>query len=235
MIKNNVENFFEELAQYFKINIDHKWKSALIRKIGNELGIKNANRLSVWIKRGYVPKHAIAKIQTLDIPDNIKKLGKECKKSHIKIPFSLMQHDVLGEELQWMYNRLNDIYVRLSEHYSFKIADKTIRIINELNNLRSILDNQVFKENPNLPTKSKASIYYRTGRKTTRQFFKKNSNNQILYPLNSRKIDKELAEIKKEIKRLAENMESMKSLEVRQKKPNILNDKRMDKDSITSK
>ena len=81
MRSNLVSEFFIALAKFNKIEIDHKWKSELVKKIGPYISIKHPNLIAAWILRGYLPEHFINKISALkDIPDFLKKLCKNCEK-----------------------------------------------------------------------------------------------------------------------------------------------------------
>ena len=77
---NKVEKFFIEMAIFYKISIDHRWKRELINKIGAGIGIKTSNNINNWINAGFLPKHRISKLISLDIPDELKALCESCGK-----------------------------------------------------------------------------------------------------------------------------------------------------------
>ena len=76
--KNIVDKSFQRLAEYYKIEIDYKWKAELTKKIGIEIGIKKANRISQWIKRGVIPDNTVNKIIKLNIPEDLENLFRDC-------------------------------------------------------------------------------------------------------------------------------------------------------------
>jgi len=76
--QERVERFFCNLARFYTIPIDHKWKAGLARLIGEKIGAKDANILGTWILRGSLPKHVIQNILLLDISNDLKEESKRC-------------------------------------------------------------------------------------------------------------------------------------------------------------
>lgn len=70
------------------------------------------------------------------------------------------EHTALGEELAAIYDRLGKITVKLSHAYPNTIAALAGRAQDDVDRLRSKLDDMVFNEYPGLSTKGNASIYY---------------------------------------------------------------------------
>ena len=78
---NKVFIFLSSLAEFYEITVEHGWEGKLTTKIGKEFNLKNPNRLSLWINRGYIPAIPTAKFLNLNIPETIKTLRKDCKKT----------------------------------------------------------------------------------------------------------------------------------------------------------
>lgn len=80
--------------------------------------------------------------------------------------FSLTQHEALGLELQSMRDNLVMICVELNKAYpqQSKISTLAERAGAEVDNLRSVLDDQLFKENPGLDRQTAPLVYYLANR-----------------------------------------------------------------------
>lgn len=77
------------------------------------------------------------------------------------------EHELLGLELQSIYNRMLKINTILSNRYKGnekKISDKIVssaqQIVNELNELRCNLDNTIVKDCPNEDVKKLFQVYF---------------------------------------------------------------------------
>ncbi len=74
--------------------------------------------------------------------------------------FSLDQHNELGKELYEMTQRLTSLGFELEQAYNKKTAGLAFQAWNVLNELRSQMDEHVFKENRDLTTNENAGVYY---------------------------------------------------------------------------
>lgn len=157
--KNTVLDFFEKLAVFEGIDLNHKWKALLFQKIGAEIGIKRADIISTWINRGAIPGHAAAKILKLDIPDKLKVDCRSCVKSK-NVGFTIDEHISTGSNLKNIYNYLINLQTDLSKNYPFYISDKVKPIIQSIVDFKSILDSKLFDENPERASNKLSDIYY---------------------------------------------------------------------------
>jgi len=158
IMDNRAKIFLEKIAIFYKIAIDHKWVSELYDKIGEDVEIKSANTISVWISRGNIPDHAIKKLLKLNIPDELKKLYRKKKKQGMTIK----QHEKTGLYLKNLYDSCIALQEYLSLYLPLKLYEKHInRIIYEINNVRSNLDDKVFEILPRgLELNKKVGVYY---------------------------------------------------------------------------
>lgn len=165
MTINNVRDFFKKLAEYYKIPIDSKWSYNLWKKLKKDVNILSSGLFRTWMSRNHIPEHAIESLLSLDIPDDLKDFCKKRKKKTL----SLKQHDKIGKYLQSSYDQFGKLMCFLSEYYPHKVHEKNIQnIINQLIELRSALDYQIFQEFPSLELKEKSTIYYRKSGKVTK-------------------------------------------------------------------
>lgn len=100
MDKNpNIIKLYKALADFYNIPIKHGWKTILFKNISDVIDIKNADLLSTWVIRGHIPDLNLEKILDLNVPENIRKLCKECKKpvkQKPKISDPLNKYDLHG-------------------------------------------------------------------------------------------------------------------------------------------
>jgi hypothetical protein len=73
------------------------------------------------------------------------------------------QHAKLGKELKKMRDRLGKLTVELDQSYPHSVSDLAHRAQSAVDKLRSRLDDEVFRENPDGTTKSNAGFYYPRG------------------------------------------------------------------------
>ena len=74
--------------------------------------------------------------------------------------FTLAQHDELGKELQVMMNRLSNITATIHEAYPARVSGVASEAAKTLNDLRSALDAEVCRENPDIGNDA-GCVYYR--------------------------------------------------------------------------
>jgi hypothetical protein len=78
--------------------------------------------------------------------------------------YTLDQHDMLGLELQTIRDRLVRIEAELGKAYPLKLAGKAGKVVAAVDELRSSMDEQVFKEYPSITNIKPTQIYYRASR-----------------------------------------------------------------------
>jgi len=157
MSRYEIEQFFKGLAKHYGIDIKHGWKTALFKKTGKKIGIAKPNTINNWISRERIPVDVIDKIQELDIADDLKRLCKASQKYH----FSLEQHKTVGLSLEDSSDYFKQLYLLLSQHYPFKMFEKHIRLlISETYELRTALENQAFKDLPDVKASELKFLYF---------------------------------------------------------------------------
>ena len=81
--------------------------------------------------------------------------------------FTLEQHRDVGARLGAVRDEYQKLAVLIAHSYGTTKHKKTLRIIDELDKVRSDLDSALSNEHPELETETKINIYYsdRSGRK----------------------------------------------------------------------
>ena len=79
--------------------------------------------------------------------------------------FTFDEHNKLAHELQTMRDRLQNIRVELSKAYPFKISDNVAKPVDALDDLRILLEMELYKEFPDKKHEELTFVYFRSGRK----------------------------------------------------------------------
>lgn len=138
MKDNIVSKFFIEFARFEGIEINHKWKSAIFKKIGKQIGMGKADLISTWIARGNIPSHAAGKIMALDLPDHLKSLCRQCIKSSYRddntdffsVSESTDSYIILKNKLEIAHRKIKELEDRCE--YLLKKNDDYWKLIERL-------------------------------------------------------------------------------------------------------